>query len=1093
MENKMDGNEQQTYIEDEETIIIICFGPNNEFNDHIEDLKQQINDSVIFYSELELCINFIKSIEDTTIFLIISPSSISQFNNFNQIKNIFLFDESNNSNEYLSFDDLKLIGIYDKFDLLLSAIKKQINLIEKKMSRCCFFDQIQYENKDLSKQSNSFLWHQLFPDVLLHLSFDQQIKKQNIDIDQSILEQFSWINDYEPNEAVRLFMKYPSLREFINKALKNEDIKQLYMLRYFLRDLIRNLQFSKENRIVYRKMIISRSEFNQIQEHNGKLIMMKEFLTANTDRSSCYTSSTKQISVLFEIELNENSIFADLELSNQETILFNLNSTFRIDNIQQQNDQLWIIKLISVNDGQRIKQKYIDDTRRQFEDLSISIIFGKLICDMSQWNQSQTYFEYLLNNYSHKEDLAWIEHGLGQAYHWKGEWNESRIYYDRSYERIMKNEPVRIKDSAVILSDIGKILYLQGQIEESFNFHQKALAIRMKYYSPYHPHIAISLYNIGLIFRMRQKQDEALVFFQQALLIQEKYYDSFHVDMGTSLTRIASCLTKEERYDEARNYYQRALAIYEKYYPLGHASVAFTLGCMSYMFYVQDKYNESFTFVQQAMIMQKRFYPNGHIDIATSLVDMGNLEYGRKNYDKSLKMCDQGLLMFRKLNLSNHILAVGVLENIGNTQLDEKDDYDKALDYHQQALNILEKYYPSYLARIADILSSMGDAFFRQQRFDEALDSYHRSINLLKEYYSSNHVETISFLRNYDNILENDEFIKYHEQVLISRKENGTTQGNTCIGISFNRVSHICLKQNQFSEAFDFAQQSITFTEKSNPTDYTRIADNLSNISEALMYQNKFDEAFDFEQKALNILKIHCPTKIIKIIESLNQMGNLQRKQGKNNEAHDLFQEVLTIYEKNSSSLEADIPFALMSIGRIKYKERNFDESLNYYYRAANVLKEVFCTDYRRITDSLYWVGRNYYKKQCYDRAIEFYEQCLRIEEANSIPKQLTIGKFLEDLSDIKQIQLQYESSLAYELNCLLMREKVLPPDHQDIGKNLSDIGLCYEHLNQRKLALGYYERALVVYKQCPLATDNRRTIESKIEELSMEMNQLNI
>ncbi|CAF4410708.1 unnamed protein product, partial [Adineta steineri] len=124
------------------------------------------------------------------------------------------------------------------------------------MCQCCFFDQIQYENKDLSKQSNSFLWHQLFPDVLLHLSSDQQFEN----VDQSILQQFPWINDYEPKEAVRLFMKYPSIREFINKALKNEDIKQLYMLRYFLSDLIQNIQFGKENRIVYRRMIISRSE-----------------------------------------------------------------------------------------------------------------------------------------------------------------------------------------------------------------------------------------------------------------------------------------------------------------------------------------------------------------------------------------------------------------------------------------------------------------------------------------------------------------------------------------------------------------------------------------------------------------------------------------------------------------------------------------------------------------------------------------------------------------------------------------------------------------------------------------------------------------
>ncbi|CAF3813819.1 unnamed protein product [Adineta steineri] len=1076
-------------MENEKNIILICFDPNNEFNDFKIQL-QQINDSVIFHDKLESFINFIKSIEDKIIFLIISPSSTSPFNNFNQIKSIFLFDVSNNSNECLSFEDSKIIGIYNQFDLLCTTIKEQIDLIEKKNCRWCFFDQIQYENKDLSKQSNSFLWHQLFPDVLLHLSFDQQFEN----VDQSILQQFPWINDYEPNEAVRLFMKYPSLRELINKSLKNEDIKQLYMLRYFLSDLIQNLQLGNENRIVYRRMFISRSEFNQIQEHNGKLIMMKEFLTANTDRSSCYTSSTKQISVLFEIELNKNSIFTDLELSNQETILLNLNSTFRIDNIQQQNDQLWIIKLISVNAGQIIKQKYIDDTRRQFEDLSISIIFGKLICDMSQWNQSQAYFEYLLNNYSHKEDLACIEHGLGQAHHWKGEWNQSRIYYDRSYERMMKNEPARIKDSAVILSDIGEILYLQGQMEESFNFHQKALAIRMKYYSPCHPHIAISLHNIGSIFRIRQQDDEALVFSQQALLIQEKYYDSFHVDIGTSLTQIALCLTIEKHYNEALTCYQRTLAIYEKYYPLGHVSVAVTLSCMGYMFYEQDKYNESFNLIQQAMAIHKRFYSNGHIDMAMSLLDMGNLEYYRKNHDKSLKMYDQGLLMFRKLNLSNHILAVTLLDNTGKTYIDEKDNCDKALYYYQQALNILETYYPSYLARIAVILNHMGHVFFRQRKLDKALDFYHRSINLLKEYYSSDHVETISFLRNYDNILENDEFIKHHEQVLISRKENGTTRGNTCIGSSSNGISHIHLRQNQFDEAFAFAQQSITFTEKSNPTHYIMIADNLSNISRALLYQDKLDEAFDFEQRALSIFKIHEPTNVLKIIESLNQMGEVQRKQGKYNEACDLFQEALTIYETNPAHVKADIPFTLMSLGSIKYNsERDFDEALNYYQRAVNVLKEIYDTDYSRIIFSLKWIAFIHYQKQSYDHAIEFYEQCLRIDEVNSIPRQLTIDEFLTNLSDIQQIRLEYESSLAYELNCLLMREKVLPPNHQDIGKSLNNIGLCYEHLNQRKLALDYYKRALVVYEQCPLVTHRRWSIELKIEELSIEMDQFNI
>jgi hypothetical protein len=169
--------------------------------------------------------------------------------------------------------------------------------------------------------------------------------------------------------------------------------------------------------------------------------------------------------VLFEIECNikelgDSIIFADTtkfnDLPCQKTILFDFNTTFQLDNIQQ-DGQLWLIKLNAVNVGRTIKQKYIDDTRRQIEDLSIPIIFGKLICDMCQWNQSQTYFEHLLND-QHDEDLAWIEHSTGQCHRWKGEWNEARKYYDRSYNRMLTTEPVRVKDSAVALSDIGEIL-----------------------------------------------------------------------------------------------------------------------------------------------------------------------------------------------------------------------------------------------------------------------------------------------------------------------------------------------------------------------------------------------------------------------------------------------------------------------------------------------------------------------------------------------------------------------------------------------------------------------------------------------------------
>jgi hypothetical protein len=75
-----------------------------------------------------------------------------------------------------------------------------------------------------------------------------------------------------------------------------------------------------------------------------------------------------------------------------------------------------------------------------------------------------------------------------------------------------------------------------------------------------------------------------------------------------------------------------------------------------------------------------------------------------------------------------------------------------------------------------------------------------------------------------------------------------------------------------------------------------------------------------------------------------------------------------------------------------------------------------------------------------------------------------------------------------------LIREQVLLPNHQDIGKSLANIGECYEHLNQPKVTFDYYKRILVVYEQClPPDHRTRSVIALTIKQLSEESEQINI
>jgi uncharacterized protein HemY len=134
------------------------------------------------------------------------------------------------------------------------------------------------------------------------------------------------------------------------------------------------------------------------------------------------------------------------------------------------------------------------------DGLNIAIMFGRLMLDMNQWDQSQKYFERLLID-PDGEDLAWVEYSLGESFHLKGEWIVERKHNHRAYEQMINSNLARIKDSAHILAAIGEILGLEGNFEEARDFHERALAIQKEYYSSDHANISNSLHFVGNILQ----------------------------------------------------------------------------------------------------------------------------------------------------------------------------------------------------------------------------------------------------------------------------------------------------------------------------------------------------------------------------------------------------------------------------------------------------------------------------------------------------------------------------------------------------------------------------------------------------------------
>jgi len=728
---------------DRKNIVFTCL----DTQKHIENVNK-LSYSITYHINIESCRDFIQSNDHQAIFLISSSLDIdlllSNIELFKQVHSIFIFSSPDDRYKLVHDENLNVIGFYHQFNSLVSSIDEEIAEYNKQFYQWIIFDQEQYEKRDLSKHGHDFIGFHLFHKLIHHLPRDENAKQQMIEFfqEKSLLN-YEFILTYQSNDALDWYLNHALLQQLINQELKTFNINNLYRLRYFLGDLCESLrqerqmstQYYQSNFIVYHFMKLTKNEFNDMRNNQGKLILMRGFLLTS---DIPHEQSDDFIDTIFEIQCNIRELGNALILSRSNQTLFDINTTYQLESIVK-CDQYWIIQLITVNNGQLITEKYINDTRRQMDNLSIPIIFGNFLYDRCQWQDSENYFKCLLNDLPN-EDLAWIEYSIGQALFWKGEWTTARNYFDSSYQRMLRSNPIRFKDSSVILSGIGWILYTQGKYEEAFEYIQRALEIQQKYYSSNHPHIAVNFEIIGRIYDRKVQTDEALEYLHKALLIRKEYYNDFHIDITTNFMVIQSILLKQRKNSDAFECFNRVTNIFNYYSQSNSIYAAINILLSSDILCDEKKYDQSLNLIEKEIRITRRLRPSYHIDYSILMSQILSVKFNQEKYDECLESYQHLLATFRNWLSSDHLDIIWSLTTIGNAHLYGKHDWEQAHQHYQQALDILERSYPSYDGCKASVYNHIGTFFYEKRDYDQAYQYYQNALELQEKLYSSDHI-----------------------------------------------------------------------------------------------------------------------------------------------------------------------------------------------------------------------------------------------------------------------------------------------------------------------------------------------------------------
>ncbi|CAF0967163.1 unnamed protein product [Didymodactylos carnosus] len=693
----------------------------------IQTILRELNNYVQFYTDLRLCINYIHSVKNEKIFLIISGSLaqtvLPDVHSILSVYFIFIFCHKRENHMTLLNQYSKIINIFTKVDTLTKSIRDIIRSTSKQTLAFNLFDQQKQKTvRDLSNDSASFLWYQLLIDVLKQMPQTDNAEQEMLSYCRSYYE----INDdknelkkielfyqtYKSNKAIEWYTDECFLYKLLNKALRTEDIELLYLFRFFIIDLCAQIECDSkqlldiETLTLYRGQKIAIQELEKLKQNVGILISTNGFLsTTQTLRVAIeFTKLTRDTdelkTILFEIKVNPSQlktvIFADIDqkstMKGEKEVLFSLGAVFKIESVEYDTEMtLWKIQMVATDEGSKDVEEYLKLQKQETEEYTPTILFGRLLLiEMGQIEKAEKYFYTLL-----------------------------------------KTLPKEHADLAAVIDQIGNVFYKKGDLNSALEKYKEAYELRLKRLPFGHPHLAASLNNIANVYDDQGNCEQALNYYEQAKAIDEKNYsDIDHLNKARTMTNIALVYKKKKDYNTALNYMRRAYEMHKRLLSSHHPKVANSLWNIGSIYDKKAEYNQVLKYYTQAFEIETKILPDDHIDLGKHFAWIIDIYKRKGDHNVGLEFCRKQIALLGE----NHSRTAHIFMSMGNLFIEK--DPDQALSYYGQALVCT----PLDQATKMKSLQAISTLYYNYGMFEEAL-TYHQKVLDIQQsrLFSENH------------------------------------------------------------------------------------------------------------------------------------------------------------------------------------------------------------------------------------------------------------------------------------------------------------------------------------------------------------------
>ena len=645
-------NECRRFVE--HTILVWLDGSLNQKTDTNQSIVNQfrrLTNNVETFSDLNLCVQFLTSIEKENIFIVVSGSLgqqlLLQIKDHSPIQSIYIYCGNKTHHEQWVKAYPQIRGVYTNIKLLCDILGGDIRRLDYSLT-CITF--IPASSKfEFNASTADFFTLQLIKNIVLEHSSSVSSQNHLLNYARPFYEHHSsqlalidrWKENYSQHAPLWWYTRKCFIYSMLRKALQYEDYELIYHLAFFIRELHRDikksyLQMSSNQRrpiSVYRATQMTPQQWEWIEKNPRALLAFNDFLLTTIEKHIAMNfvnrlriESKHLINIIYRIDIDPRKTsmpyipLDHLSYSSDDNgeVLLSMNTIFRIDEITCLQENLYEIILIPAN-------------RKDEEIIQVIEILEELVMDLPGWYQ--------------------ISRAL----------MEKKAYQplQRIYQSLFnQSEPNQRQERAFLQHELGYLAELQNQWNQSIEHYKQSIIISLTYVSTKDPNLRPTYTNLAFVMEQNGDFDGAIEQCHNALnTLSANDPTIIHI-----YNQMANILQKQEKHLEAHQIYEKARTTLQQNFPSAETLLADLYHSMGGMYYRKKDYTNALAFYEKVLSIDERTIGMKHPSPAVTYLNLATVYDACRKRTQAIEYAEKALEIARNVYGNEHIETREIFE-----------------------------------------------------------------------------------------------------------------------------------------------------------------------------------------------------------------------------------------------------------------------------------------------------------------------------------------------------------------------------------------------------------------------------------------------